>query len=162
MQVRRMARAIRSTSAIATLPSVSNRWPSWAMYLGSSLFSVGNGQVEFGGSEVKHGDEILDGAEAAGLPFDGGEDAVETFEEGVGGAPHPMAEDARQMTGDHVGTFAHVGEERSPVLAGGSYADGARVPRILDGSALPDSPRPLRLHHVLEEDGTLFLSYRAG
>jgi riboflavin-specific deaminase-like protein len=50
----------------------------------------------------------------------------------------------------------------SPVLAGGSYADGTRVPRILDGSALPDSPRPLRLHHVLEDDGTLFLSYRAG
>ena len=50
----------------------------------------------------------------------------------------------------------------SPVLAGGSYADGASVPRILDGAAIPESPRPLRLHHVLEDDGTLFLSYRAG
>ena len=37
---------------------------------GSSLLSVGNGQVEFAGSEVKHGDEILDRAEAAGLAFD--------------------------------------------------------------------------------------------
>ena len=50
----------------------------------------------------------------------------------------------------------------SPVLAGGSYADGSSVPRILDGAAIPESPRPLRLHHVLEDDGTLFLSYRAG
>ena len=50
----------------------------------------------------------------------------------------------------------------SPMLAGGAYADGSSVPRILDGSALPVSPRPLRLHHALEDDGTLFLSYRAG
>ena len=50
----------------------------------------------------------------------------------------------------------------SPVLAGGSYADGSSVPRILDGASIPESPRPLRLHHVLEDDGTLFLSYRAG
>ena len=50
----------------------------------------------------------------------------------------------------------------SPVLAGGSYADGSSVPRILAGASIPESPRPLRLHHVLEDDGTLFLSYRAG
>jgi riboflavin biosynthesis pyrimidine reductase len=49
----------------------------------------------------------------------------------------------------------------SPVLAGGSYADSRPVPRILDGPPLPESPRPLRLHHVLEDAGTLFLSYRA-
>jgi riboflavin biosynthesis pyrimidine reductase len=48
----------------------------------------------------------------------------------------------------------------SPLLAGGSYADGAAVSRILAGAPLPRAPRPLRLHHVLEDDGSLFLSYR--
>jgi riboflavin-specific deaminase-like protein len=50
----------------------------------------------------------------------------------------------------------------SPMLVGGSYADGSTVPRILDGAALPDSPRPMHLHHALEDEGTLFLSYRTG
>jgi riboflavin biosynthesis pyrimidine reductase len=49
----------------------------------------------------------------------------------------------------------------SPVLAGGSYADGTAIPRILAGSPLPGAPRPLRLHHLLEDDGSLFLSYRS-
>jgi riboflavin biosynthesis pyrimidine reductase len=49
----------------------------------------------------------------------------------------------------------------TPLLAGGAYAEGTDVHRILAGSALPDSPRPLRLHHLLEDHGTLFLSYRA-
>jgi riboflavin biosynthesis pyrimidine reductase len=54
----------------------------------------------------------------------------------------------------------------SPLLAGGSYSahgqDGpsTQVPRILAGAALPDAPRALRLHHVLEDADTLFLSYR--
>jgi riboflavin biosynthesis pyrimidine reductase len=48
----------------------------------------------------------------------------------------------------------------SPVLAGGAYADGHEIHRILAGSVLDDAPRPVRLHHVLEDDGTLFLSYR--
>jgi riboflavin biosynthesis pyrimidine reductase len=48
----------------------------------------------------------------------------------------------------------------SPVLAGGAYADRAPVTRILNGSVVADAPRSMRLHHVLEEDGSLFLSYR--
>jgi|GEM_PF-5900683 len=40
---------------------------------GSSLLSVGNGQIKFTGGEVKHGDEILGGPETAGLTFHGGE-----------------------------------------------------------------------------------------
>jgi len=48
----------------------------------------------------------------------------------------------------------------SPVLAGGAYADGSDIPRILQGSALDPAPRAMRLHHVLEDDGSLFLSYR--
>jgi riboflavin-specific deaminase-like protein len=48
----------------------------------------------------------------------------------------------------------------SPVLAGGAYADLAPVTRILQGSPLADAPRGMRLHHVLEDDGSLFLSYR--
>lgn len=46
----------------------------------------------------------------------------------------------------------------TPLLSGGVYADHP-VPRILDGSALADSPQPIRLKHVIESDGTLFLSY---
>lgn len=49
----------------------------------------------------------------------------------------------------------------SPLLAGGSYDAGAPLSRILAGAPLPSAPRPLRLHHVLEEDGSLFLSYRS-
>ena len=48
----------------------------------------------------------------------------------------------------------------TPLLAGGSYADGTEIPRVLAGAALPAAPRALLLHHVLEEDGSLFLSYR--
>lgn len=48
----------------------------------------------------------------------------------------------------------------SPVLAGGSYAGEGPLPRILAGQPLPDAPRPLRLHHALEDAGTLFLDYR--
>ncbi len=49
----------------------------------------------------------------------------------------------------------------TPLLAGGSYDGDATVPRVLAGTPLPGSPRPLRLHHLLEDDGSLFLSYRA-
>lgn len=49
----------------------------------------------------------------------------------------------------------------SPVLAGGVYADRSEVHRILAGSVLDDAPRSVHLHHLLEDDGTLFLSYRA-
>ena len=48
----------------------------------------------------------------------------------------------------------------SPVLAGGVYADRSEVHRILAGSVLDDAPRPVHLHHLLEDHGTLFLSYR--
>jgi len=48
----------------------------------------------------------------------------------------------------------------TPVLAGGSYANKPYVPRILDGALLADAPRGLCLHHLLEEDGSLFASYR--
>ena len=51
----------------------------------------------------------------------------------------------------------------SPRLAGASYPDGTVPPRLLAGGPLPLSPTPLRLSHVLSEDGTLFLTYgRAG
>ena len=50
----------------------------------------------------------------------------------------------------------------SPLLAGGRYAAATDVPRILSGAPLPDAPRPLLLHHLLEEGGSLFLSYRTG
>lgn len=48
----------------------------------------------------------------------------------------------------------------SPALAGGGYTDRSEVHRILAGSPLPDAPRPLRLEHVLEDSGSLFLRYR--
>jgi riboflavin-specific deaminase-like protein len=48
----------------------------------------------------------------------------------------------------------------SPVLVGGVLADGSPLPRILGGHALDDAPRPMVLHHLLEDDGSLFLSYR--
>jgi riboflavin biosynthesis pyrimidine reductase len=50
----------------------------------------------------------------------------------------------------------------TPMLAGGSYGNGPTIPRILGGDPLPDPPRGLSLHHLLEEDGALFLSYRRG
>jgi riboflavin biosynthesis pyrimidine reductase len=48
----------------------------------------------------------------------------------------------------------------TPLLAGGSYGADEAIPRILAGAAIFDAPRPLRLHHLLEEGGTLFASYR--
>lgn len=48
----------------------------------------------------------------------------------------------------------------SPLLAGGAYADGGEVHRILAGSVLDDAPRDVRLHHLIEDAGSLFLSYR--
>jgi riboflavin biosynthesis pyrimidine reductase len=48
----------------------------------------------------------------------------------------------------------------TPALAGGSYASGTRILRILAGSPLPGAPRGLALHHLLEEEGALFMSYR--
>jgi riboflavin biosynthesis pyrimidine reductase len=50
----------------------------------------------------------------------------------------------------------------SPVLAGGTYPGEGPVPRVMAGDPLPDAPRPLQLHHALEDDGTLFLDYRVG
>lgn len=47
----------------------------------------------------------------------------------------------------------------SPVLAGGSYADGTDVPRILAGAPLAGAPRAMRLEHLLEDDGSLFLRW---
>jgi riboflavin biosynthesis pyrimidine reductase len=47
----------------------------------------------------------------------------------------------------------------TPLLAGGSYPNGDRTPRILDGAVLPISPETLTLEHVLEDRGTLFLRY---
>ena len=55
---------------------------------------MGNGQIEFTGGEVEHGDVILGGPETAGLTFHGGEDAIETFHKSVGGAVNPMPQDA--------------------------------------------------------------------
>lgn len=48
----------------------------------------------------------------------------------------------------------------TPLLAGGSYADGTPIYRALAGGPLADAPRRLALHHLLEDDSTLFLSYR--
>lgn len=48
----------------------------------------------------------------------------------------------------------------TPLLSGGTY-EGQPVPRILDGASLPDTPRSLQLHLVLESSGTLFLRYTA-
>ncbi len=47
----------------------------------------------------------------------------------------------------------------SPLLAGGGYEDRSDITRILAGRVLPGAPRPMRLRHVLEDGGTLFLSY---
>ena len=82
---------------------------------GSSLFSVG-WEAQFGGDEVEHGDEIGGGAISAGLAFGGGEDAVERFHEGIGGAVLPVSEDAGEMTLDHLGTLEHGPEEKARLL----------------------------------------------
>lgn len=47
----------------------------------------------------------------------------------------------------------------SPLLAGGAYADRTDITRILAGQPLPSAPLGVRLAHVLEDDGTLFLRY---
>ena len=48
----------------------------------------------------------------------------------------------------------------SPTVAGGSFPNGADVPRILAGISNPSGLRAVRLHHLLEEDSILFASYR--
>jgi riboflavin biosynthesis pyrimidine reductase len=46
----------------------------------------------------------------------------------------------------------------TPLMSGGAY-NGEPVPRILDGTDLPDPPRSLHLAHAIEDAGTLFLRY---
>ena len=48
----------------------------------------------------------------------------------------------------------------SPLLAGGSYGDGTDIYRALAGAPLPDAPEAWTLHQLLEDGGSLFLSYR--
>jgi riboflavin biosynthesis pyrimidine reductase len=47
----------------------------------------------------------------------------------------------------------------TPLLSGGSYGEGETIPRILGGPVLPRTPQRMRLVHVLEDSGTLFLRY---
>lgn len=47
----------------------------------------------------------------------------------------------------------------SPLLAGGSYPDRTEITRILSGPPLAGAPKGVRLEHVLEDGGTLFLRY---
>ena len=47
----------------------------------------------------------------------------------------------------------------TPLLSGGAYRSGESVPRILDHAVLADSPQNMRLVHVLEDGGSLFLRY---
>lgn len=78
---------------------------------------MGSWDVETSCGEEKHGDEIIGGAETTCLAFDGGEDAVEALEEGVGGAAYPVGDDAFQVALNHVGGLDHGSEERLEVLA---------------------------------------------
>lgn len=48
----------------------------------------------------------------------------------------------------------------TPLAFGGTGGENP-VSRIIAGPALPDAPRSMRLAHVLESDGTLFLRYTA-
>lgn len=54
--------------------------------LGSSLFRVGDGDVEFADGEVDHGDVVAAGAVAAGAALGGLDERVESFEQPVGDA----------------------------------------------------------------------------
>ena len=47
----------------------------------------------------------------------------------------------------------------SPLLAGGGYDERNDIMRILTGPALAAPPASLHLRHVIEDAGTLFLSY---
>lgn len=47
----------------------------------------------------------------------------------------------------------------TPFLAGGSYASGSHMSRILGGSPLPICPAPLMLAHALTDGQTVFLRY---
>lgn len=48
----------------------------------------------------------------------------------------------------------------TPLLFGGTAGQDP-VTRIIGGQPLTDAPRPMRLAHVMESDGTLFLRYTA-
>lgn len=48
----------------------------------------------------------------------------------------------------------------TPLLYGGTSSESP-VTRIIAGLPLDDSPRPMRLAHIIESDGTLFLRYAA-
>lgn len=50
----------------------------------------------------------------------------------------------------------------SPLLAGGATPDGDAIPRITAHAPLPGAPRAMTLHHLLEDQGSLFLRYRRG
>ena len=94
------------------LTGVSRSLPTINDHLsGSSLLSVGSRETKLGGCEVEHGDEAVNGTKTASPAFDGGEDTVEAFEEGIGGFAFPVGQDARQVRFDHPSALKHASEE---------------------------------------------------
>ena len=77
------------------------------------------------------------------------------------GLAHVLAEGGPQLLADLAAgsLLDELDLTVSPLLAGGSYPDLPRLPRILDGASLAQPPLALRLRHVLEDEGTLFLRY---
>ncbi len=78
------------------------------------------------------------------------------------GLAHVHAEGGPRLLGDlaAAGLVDELLLTVSPLLAGGSYTGHDPIPRILAGARLRDAPRPLTLHHVIEDEGSLFLRYR--
>ena len=100
-------------------------------------------------------DVIVAGAEEIDLPA-----AVEALRER--GLVRVHSEGGPHLLGDlaAAGVLDELLLTVSPLLAGGSYADGTDIYRVLAGGPIDGAPQPWALHQVLEDDGSLFLSYR--
>ena len=72
---------------------------------------MGCRQIEAPGGEAKHCGKTLGRTKTAGLPLDGGEDAVAAFEEDVGYTVHRARHDASKVPFDHLRRFHHRREQ---------------------------------------------------
>jgi riboflavin biosynthesis pyrimidine reductase len=106
------------------------------------------GRVEDVAELIVCGDRDVDLAAAVAALHDRGLSRIHAE-----GGPHLLAELAAADVLDELLLTV------SPLLAGGSYDERTEVLRVLAGAPLPNSPRPLRLAHLLEDDGSLFLRY---
>lgn len=164
-RVREELRARRQAAGQTEVPAIALVSRSLDLDLGSELLAsatVGTIVVTCGASDARRRADVAAVADVVVAGDDDVDLVAAVAELRERGLARVHAEGGPRLLADLValGLVDELLLTVSPLVAGGSFASGHDVPRILAGTPLPDAPRPVRLHHVLEEDGTLFLSYR--